>query len=139
MSIKTGIVNGVATIEIKSGYGLDLANERKSLAAARRLGGLRDVTVRTSFLGAHAPPPEAAPLDGNLAGLPPLYLAAAGLDPLRDDTTRLAARLAESGVEFRYDHVPGVVHGCLRMSRRLAPAKTMITAASAMLAGALET
>ena len=86
-----------------------------------------------------APPPEAAPLDGNLSGLPPLYLAAAGLDPLRDDTTRLAVRLAEAGVEFRYDHVPGVVHGCLRMSRRLAPAKTMITAASAMLAGALVT
>jgi len=85
------------------------------------------------------PPPEAAPLEGDLSGLPPLYLAAAGLDPLRDDTTRLAARLAEAGGGFRFDHVPGVVHGCLRMSRRLAPAKTMIRAAGAMLAGAFAT
>lgn len=86
-----------------------------------------------------APPPEAAPLEADLAGLPPLYLAAAGLDPLRDDTSRLAVRLAEAGVSFRYDHVPGVVHGCLRMSRRLPPAQAIITAAGDMLAGALAT
>jgi imidazolonepropionase len=46
---------GVTTIEVKSGYGLDVANEAKMLRAARRLKG---VTVRTSFLGAHALPPE---------------------------------------------------------------------------------
>ena len=50
---------GVTTIEIKSGYGLDLENEAKSLAAARRIGEERVVTVRTSFVGAHALPPEA--------------------------------------------------------------------------------
>jgi len=50
---------GVTTIEVKSGYGLDLASERRMLAAARRLGQARDVEVRTSFLGAHALPPEA--------------------------------------------------------------------------------
>jgi imidazolonepropionase len=54
------IGEGVTTIEIKSGYGLDLANERKSLRAARRLGQERPVGVRTTFLGAHALPPEAA-------------------------------------------------------------------------------
>lgn len=53
------LAEGVTTIEIKSGYGLDLDNERKSLRAARRLGDARPVTVRTSFLGAHALPPEA--------------------------------------------------------------------------------
>jgi len=53
------IGEGVTTIEVKSGYGLDLANERKSLRAARRLGEARPVTVRTTFLGAHALPPEA--------------------------------------------------------------------------------
>ncbi|MER8834669.1 imidazolonepropionase [Mesorhizobium sp. M0045] len=53
------IAEGVTTVEIKSGYGLDLENERKSLRAARRLGGERPVTVRTTFLGAHALPPEA--------------------------------------------------------------------------------
>ncbi len=53
------LAEGVTSIEIKSGYGLDLASERKMLVAARRLGTLRDVAVRTSFLGAHALPPEA--------------------------------------------------------------------------------
>ncbi|TGQ41217.1 MULTISPECIES: imidazolonepropionase [unclassified Mesorhizobium] len=53
------IAEGVTTVEIKSGYGLDLENEKKSLRAARRLGERRPVTVRTSFLGAHALPPEA--------------------------------------------------------------------------------
>ena len=53
------ISEGVTTIEIKSGYGLDLENEAKSLAAARHLAMVRNVTVRTSFLGAHALPPEA--------------------------------------------------------------------------------
>ena len=51
---------GVGTIEIKSGYGLDLASERKMLRAARRLGELRPVRVVTTFLGAHALPPEFA-------------------------------------------------------------------------------
>ncbi len=53
------IAEGVTTIEIKSGYGLDLENERKSLLAARRMGELRPVAVKTTFLGAHALPPEA--------------------------------------------------------------------------------
>ena len=51
---------GVTTIEIKSGYGLDTANEWKMLRVARRLGEALDVDVRTTFLGAHALPPEYA-------------------------------------------------------------------------------
>ncbi|MBV1695162.1 MAG: imidazolonepropionase [Hyphomicrobiales bacterium] len=51
---------GVTTVEIKSGYGLDLANEAKSLRAARRLAHERRVDIVTTFLGAHALPPEAA-------------------------------------------------------------------------------
>jgi imidazolonepropionase len=54
------INEGVTTVEIKSGYGLDLENEQKSLRAARRMGEERAVTVRTTFLGAHALPPEAS-------------------------------------------------------------------------------
>ncbi|TIP23462.1 MAG: imidazolonepropionase [Mesorhizobium sp.] len=53
------IAEGVTTVEIKSGYGLDLENEKKSLRAARLLGENRPVAVTTSFLGAHALPPEA--------------------------------------------------------------------------------
>jgi imidazolonepropionase len=54
------MAEGVTTIEIKSGYGLDLPNERKSLRAAGRLGEQRRVSVRRTFLGAHALPPEFA-------------------------------------------------------------------------------
>lgn len=53
------IAEGVTTVEIKSGYGLDLENEKKSLRAARQLGDQRPVTIQTTFLGAHALPPEA--------------------------------------------------------------------------------
>ena len=52
------IAEGVTTIEVKSGYGLSLADEIKMLRAARALGAKRNVTVVTSFLGAHALPPE---------------------------------------------------------------------------------
>ena len=52
------IAEGVTTVEVKSGYGLDTENEVKSLRAARRIADERDVTVRTTFLGAHALPPE---------------------------------------------------------------------------------
>lgn len=52
------LAEGVTTIEIKSGYGLDTENELKSLRAARRLAQERRVSVRTTFLGAHALPPE---------------------------------------------------------------------------------
>ena len=51
---------GVCAIEIKSGYGLLLAHGRKQLRVARRLGEALGVTVRTTFLGAHALPPEYA-------------------------------------------------------------------------------
>lgn len=49
---------GVTTVEIKSGYGLDLENELKMLRVARQLGQLTGVRVKTTFLGAHAIPPE---------------------------------------------------------------------------------
>ncbi|WP_421557225.1 imidazolonepropionase [Pseudomonas canadensis] len=50
--------DGVTTVEIKSGYGLDLANERKMLRVARRLGEALPVGVRATCLAAHALPPE---------------------------------------------------------------------------------
>ena len=54
------MAEGVTTIEVKSGYGLALEHERKMLAVARALGRGNPVTVRTTFLGAHATPPEFA-------------------------------------------------------------------------------
>ena len=53
------LAEGVTTVEIKSGYGLDRETEARMLRAARRLAGERDVEVVTTFLGAHALPPEA--------------------------------------------------------------------------------
>ena len=53
------MAEGVTTIEIKSGYGLDLESERRCLTVARRIGEANPVSVATTFLGAHALPPEA--------------------------------------------------------------------------------
>ena len=53
------IAEGCTTVEIKSGYGLDLEAESRSLRAARRLEKERPISVTTTFLGAHALPPEA--------------------------------------------------------------------------------
>jgi imidazolonepropionase len=52
------IAEGVATVEVKSGYGLTIEDELKMLRAARRLGEVCQVRVRTSYLAAHAAPPE---------------------------------------------------------------------------------
>jgi len=54
------MAEGVTTIEIKSGYGLDKQAETRMLRAARRLSRERNIDVSTTFLGAHALPPEAA-------------------------------------------------------------------------------
>ena len=54
------LAEGVTTVEIKSGYGLALAQERKTMQVARALGQGQPVEVRTTFLGAHAIPPEFA-------------------------------------------------------------------------------
>ncbi len=52
------LADGVTTVEIKSGYGLDLETERRMLAAARRVGDELPLRVRTTFLGAHTVPAE---------------------------------------------------------------------------------
>lgn len=52
--------DGATTLEIKSGYGLDIDNERKMLRVARRIGDTLGIGVRATFLGAHALPPEFA-------------------------------------------------------------------------------
>ena len=54
------LADGATTLEIKSGYGLDFESERRMLRVARRIGETLGVTVRATFLGAHALPPEFA-------------------------------------------------------------------------------
>ncbi|WP_224825956.1 imidazolonepropionase [Cognatishimia sp. MH4019] len=56
--VDTLLSEGVTVIEVKSGYGLDNDTELKMLRVARRIAQERSVQIRTSFLGAHAVPPE---------------------------------------------------------------------------------
>ena len=65
--VDTLIAEGVTTLEIKSGYGLDIESELKMLRVAKRIAKERPVTVRTSYLGAHAIPAD-------YKGKPDLYL-----------------------------------------------------------------
>lgn len=69
------LAEGVGTVEVKSGYGLDVETELKMLRAARRLGRERAVSVVTSFLGAHAIPAD-------YKGRPGDYLAEQALPAL---------------------------------------------------------
>ncbi len=74
--------DGVTTLEIKSGYGLDYDNERKMLRVARRIGATLGITVRTTCLAAHALPPE-------FAGRPDDYI---------DAVTQWLPRLHDEGL-----------------------------------------
>ncbi|MEK1890851.1 MAG: imidazolonepropionase [Phyllobacterium sp.] len=56
--LDTLLAEGISTVEIKSGYGLNIEAELKMLRVARRLGAMRPVRIKTSYLGAHAVPPE---------------------------------------------------------------------------------
>ncbi|MDY0961561.1 imidazolonepropionase [Massilia sp. CFBP9026] len=58
--VRALLAEGVTTLEIKSGYGLEQGAEERMLRAARRIGELLPVRVATTFLGAHALPPEFA-------------------------------------------------------------------------------
>src|SRR5262245_10127014 len=61
------IGEGATTVEIKSGYGLDFETEARTLRAARRLADVRGFDVATTFLGAHALPPETSDKDRYIA------------------------------------------------------------------------
>ncbi|CUK19238.1 Imidazolonepropionase [Ruegeria denitrificans] len=70
------IAEGVCTIEVKSGYGLDTETEMKMLRVARRIGEARPVRIKTTFLGAHAVPP-------NYVGRPDDYIREVCIPTLR--------------------------------------------------------
>lgn len=79
------IAEGVTTVEIKSGYGLDTESEARMLRAARRLESERPVAVTTTFLGAHALPPEfAGDPDGYVAMVADEMLPAIAREGLAD-------------------------------------------------------
>jgi len=78
------IAEGVTTVEVKSGYGLDVANEAKQLRAARLLGTCRPVSVATTFLGAHALPPGGGDKDAYIARVCGEMLPAIAAEGLTD-------------------------------------------------------
>ncbi len=90
---------------------------------------LGDATPRTD--------PRAAPLYASLEGLPPSFLMAAGLDPLRDDSRQLAAKLAEAAVPHEHRVYAGVTHGFTLMGRALAVANVALREAGAALRAGL--
>lgn len=81
--------------------------------------------------------PAAAPLRGELHALPPAYILALGLDVLRDDSLLLAAALANAGVAYRLDMLPGATHGFLRFGPAVPLATQALAAAGAYMRAAL--
>lgn len=93
---------GVTTIEVKSGYGLDLENERKQLAAARKLAQTHPVTIRTTCLAAHALPPEfAGNSDGYIDRVCNDILPAIAAEHLADAVDAFCEKIAFSTAQTR--------------------------------------
>lgn len=70
--------------------------------------------------------PRAVPIKADLSGLPPTFIAAAGLDVLRDDSVRLDAKLRAAGVPSTLTVYEGVTHGFMTLTRMVPKAQTMI-------------
>ena len=81
--------------------------------------------------------PLAAPLRADLAGLPPTLVQLAELDVLRDEGTRLVARLQAAGVPTETEVFHGVIHGFVRATGRVAKARDAVTKAGTWLTRAL--
>ena len=84
--------------------------------------------------GADARDPRISPLfSPSFAGLPPTFLLTAGIDPLRDEGVRLAARLIESEVPLTHTHYPRHLHGFLTYPARFTAAGEAVAHAAAFL------
>ncbi len=88
------IADGVTTVEVKSGYGLSLDAELSQLRAARALAKARPVEIVTSFLGAHARPPEFADADAYVAEICERMLPAVAAAGLADAVDAFCERIA---------------------------------------------
>ncbi len=95
------IAAGATTIEVKSGYGLTIADELKMLRTARRIGASRQVHVVTTHLAAHAVPPE-------YAGRPEAYIAEVAIPSLRAARDEGLVDQVDAfceGIAFQPDHL----------------------------------
>ena len=106
------LAEGVTTIEIKSGYGLALEHERKTLRVARGLGDSHPVSVQTTFLGAHAVPPEFAGRADDyvdeVVRMMPLLHAEGLVDAVDAFCERIGFTLAQTGRVFQAAHALGL-------------------------------
>jgi imidazolonepropionase len=88
------LADGVATLEIKSGYGLERDSELRMLRVARRVGEMLGITVKTTFLAAHAVPPEyAGRADDYIAHVCETLLPAAHAEGLVDAVDAFCERI----------------------------------------------
>jgi imidazolonepropionase len=101
--VDAAVAEGVSVIEVKSGYGLDVETELRMLRVARRIAQVRQVVVRTSFLGAHAVPVD-------FAGRADAYLEEVCLPALR-------AAHAEGLVDAVDGFCEGIAFSALQMAR----------------------
>jgi acetyl esterase len=81
--------------------------------------------------------PRAVPLQADLHGLPPLYIAAAELDPLLDDSLRLVERLQAAGQPHEFRLWPGLTHASFHMTRMLEPMQRYMEEIGLFLRGVL--
>jgi imidazolonepropionase len=96
------MADGVRLVEIKSGYGLTLESELKMLRAARALGKAKNIEVRTSFLAAHAVPPEfAGRADAYVDHIITDMLPAVAAEGLADSVDAFAENIAFSNAQIR--------------------------------------
>ena len=114
------LAEGVTTVEIKSGYGLDAQTEAKCLRVARQLAQVRAVSVRTTFLGAHALPPEFADLEPFADWALATERDRAGAGPRESDRRahRLQRRLRAALRDFAPDYGGGAAAGRWRGADR---------------------
>uniref|UniRef100_A0A9E7ZRZ0 Imidazolonepropionase n=1 Tax=Bosea sp. NBC_00436 TaxID=2969620 RepID=A0A9E7ZRZ0_9HYPH len=98
------MAEGVTTVEIKSGYGLEQQAELKQLRVARRISRERPVTVRTTFLGAHAVPPEYKGRSGDYTAL----VAGPLLDAVAAEGLADAVDVFCEGIAFSPDETKAV-------------------------------
>lgn len=91
-----------------------------------RLGTVEMSWFWQHYLGDLTADPRAEPLYADLAGLPPLVMTAAALDPLRDDTMEMDRRLEAAGVACQLAVYPGLVHGFMQMTARCAAARAAV-------------
>jgi len=115
------VAEGVTTVEIKSGYGLDTATEQKQLRAARRLATEADVDARTTLLAAHALAPEFSDADAyvdyacremipataraGLADAVDAFCETVGFTPAQTDRVLAAARAQGLAVKLHADQL----------------------------------